>query len=512
MTWAIATPHTAATRAGANAFETGANAVDAALTAACALAVVYPHMCSPGGDVIALVREADGAVHAVNGSGRAARGLSAEAARDGVPATGPLTITVPGAVSAWETLATRWGSRPLAAAIEPAIAYARDGIRVAPSLAGSIAYESGLMAANSGLADVFMPGGKPLLGGEMLVQPALARTLETLAREGAPALYGGEVGHALVDGLGEVGSPLALEDFSTHATDVDTPLSGSYRGYEILTSGPNSQGFVLLQILAALERLDLADALGADAPLLAQLFRETAADRDRHLADPASMAVRVEELLSGEHIERIASAVRRSGGSSAPPPPPPASGDTIALVTADGSGNAVSLIQSLYGAFGSGILEPRTGIILQNRGACFSSDPMSPNAIAPGKRPLHTLMPVMLHRGGRVFSVNGTMGGRVQPQIHAQILLRLLGGASPVDSVGDPRFIVDDGYAPGDTDVFVEEDAEEARSAFGAAGVPVAVGGHHDEEAGHAQLILALADGSFAAASDPRADGSAETD
>ena len=497
--WAIATPHTAATAAGRAAFESGGNAVDAALAAACAIAVVYPHMNAAGGDVMALVH--DGAAHAVNGSGRAPAGI-----RPGpVPLRGVGAITVPGAVRAWETLAERWGSWPLARALQGAAALAHGGVAVAPSLARTIVDCRELIAADAGLEAVFAPGGRLLAEGDTLAQERLGATLERLAERGAGDLYAGETGAMLVAGLGALGAPMALADLEAHRTHVAPALRHRVLDEDYLTMGPNSQGYLLPLIMDVVARAGLREPFGRGAPLLASVFASAAWDRDRHLADPAAMRVGVEELLSDAHVQAIAD--EAVGGPRAGWPR--ATGDTIALVAADGSGLAVSLIQSIYYGFGSGVLEPQTGILLHNRGACFSADPESPNAPAPGKRPLHTLMPLMVEREGRVRWVAGTMGGHAQPQIHAQLLLRRSAGAHAQAAVAAPRFIVGD-EEPGAA-IAVESGLDSAWQAFtewGAAPVAIPAG---SGLAGHSHAIAVGDDGAFAAGSDPRADGAAAT-
>ncbi|HEY3764872.1 MAG TPA: gamma-glutamyltransferase [Gaiellales bacterium] len=501
--YAIATPHLAATEAGRTAFEAGGNAVDAALAAACVLTVVYPHMNAVGGDVMALVH--DGRAHAVNGSGRAPAGLSAGAVARGVPVRGVGSITVPGAVRAWQTLADRWGTRPLSRALLGAAAVAHEGVAVAPSLARSLADASELIAADAGMRAVFAPGGTALREGDRLVQEQLARTLERLAAVGPDDLYTGETGELLVSGLAALGCELTAADFAAHRTDVDEALRGRLGDEQILTMGPNSQGFSLIQIMAAVDRLALERPLGADARLLAAVFRESARDRDAHLADPAAMRTPVGELISDTHIAELAARAAASAGAG-PARVRPA-GDTIALVAADDSGLAVSLIQSIFFGFGSGVLEPRTGILCHNRGACFSPDPASPNALGAGKRPLHTLMPVVVERDGRAAWVAGTMGGRAQAQIHAQLLLHRRAGADPAAAVAAPRMIV--GEAGLDDEVCIEADHAGARAAFpGTDPAPLVIPARSDA-AGHAHAIAFRADGTFAAGSDPRADGGA---
>jgi gamma-glutamyltranspeptidase len=494
--YAVATPHTAATAAGAAAFEAGGNAVDAALAAACAIAVVYPHMNAVGGDVMALVH--DGEAHAVNGSGRAPAALPPGP----VPLRGVGAITVPGAARAWHTLAGRWGSLPLSRALLGAAALAHDGVPVAPSLARTARDCEDVIRADAGLAGVFAPGGALVREGDRLVQPALGDTLERLAARGADDLYEGETAGMLAAGLRELRAPLAAADLAAHRTDVSPALRHTVGADAYLTTGPNSQGYVLPQIMDVLARLRPDEPFAGDAPVLAAVFAATAADRDRHLADPAAMLVAVAELLADDHVQAIADAAAGDREAAWPR----ATGDTIALVTADAN-LRVSLIQSIYDGFGSGVLEPRTGILLHNRGACFSADMQSPNAPAPGKRPLHTLMPLMAERDGRVAWVAGTMGGHAQPQIHAQLLLRRRAGADAQAAVAAPRFIVGE-EEPGSA-IAVEAGLDPAWSAFvkdGAEPLAIPAG---SGLAGHSHAIAIGADGSLDAGSDPRADGAA---
>jgi gamma-glutamyltranspeptidase/glutathione hydrolase len=403
-------------------------------------------------------------------------------------------------------MAQRWGSRPASAAIEVAAGMAEDGVPVAWSLAEALTYEPGLVAADAGMRSVFMPGGRTLRMGDTLLQPALGATLRRLAANGADELYRGETGARLVAGLAALGCRLTEADLAAHRADVEPALSATVGDLELHTMGPNSQGFCLLQIMATVAHLGLDDPLGAGAPVLASLFRESARDRDAHLADPAAMAGPVEALLTPEHIAGLAQ--RAAASATRPEMTTPAHGDTIAVVAADANGLSVSLIQSIFSGFGSGVLEPETGILMHNRGACFSSDPASPNALGPGKRPLHTLMPLVGTRAGRAAWVAGTMGGRAQAQIHAQMLLRRAAGADVATAVSAPRMIVGD-LELGGRGVAVEENFATARDALGRAGVEPDLMPRLSEAAGHAHAIVPLGDGRFEAASDPRSDGAA---
>lgn len=518
----MASPHEAATAAGGRAVEAGGNALDAALTASAVLSVVYPHMCSPGGDLFALVREPDGRVTVINSSGAAPARADPEALRRAgsqMPVAGPHTITVPGVVAGWAALADMGARRGLAAALRPAIELARAGVPVSRSLAASLARVGDLLAEDPGMAEVFRPGGRLLELGDPLRQPALAVSLEVLAERGPAALYGGDLGDRLVRGLGQLGSPLSLEDLASHRVERRPPLTGRYRDVEVLTAPPNSQGFVLLEILAAAERLggeeggEALDPLGPEAPVLAEVFRLASVDRDRLLADPRRVPVPIEEVLTAAHIEELCARARASLGAPRPSGSrrDPPRGDTAAVVVADSDGWAASVIQSIFHEFGAGILEPTTGIICHNRGSLFSLDPRSPNVLEGGKRPAHTLMPVLVSRRGELAAVAGTMGARAQPQILAQVLIRLLAlGWEPAAAVDAARWIVGGQETGGSPDeVLIEGRAAAALGPrFRAAGFSVTPLPDRDEEVGHAQLIR-VQGGSLEAATDPRADGAA---
>lgn len=514
-TWAAATPHTLATEAAAVAFERGGNAIDAALAAATTLAVVYPHMCGVGGDLFAIVQHPAGDAVAINASGRApaAADPRAAAAEGGgrMPEHGPSTVTVPGAVSGWKALHDQGANLPWSDAFTAAIAYAHGGVTVAPSLAAELIEDADRLSADPGLAAVFFPGGMPAAVHTQVRQPALGETLRAIAERGPEVWYGGEVGEHYAEGLRAMGVPIDLTDMVAHGADLGAPLRAGFGEVDVLVHPPNSQGFVLLETLAVIERLGLyPDPLGVDAGTLALVFRATARDRDRHLADAERMIVHASTLLDDGHLGAVADLVREGV-----PGPPVSSGhhggDTIGLVTADAEGRGVSLIQSLYDGFGSGLLEPATGVVAQSRGACFTLEPGHPNLLSAGARPAHTLMPVALERAGRFEAVAGTMGGHAQPQIHTEILLRVFRlGMSPAEAIAAPRWLVGGMSPEGETPSVVVEAGvpERTIASLGSAGYQVLTVGERDGAAGHAHMIRATADG-FEAGSDPRADGGA---
>jgi gamma-glutamyltranspeptidase len=513
--YGAATPHRPATDAAVAAFTAGGNAVDAALAAAAVLTVTYPHNCALGGDLFALVRAPDGRTMSGNAGGPAgarADRRALRAAGPAMPVTGAKTVTVPGLVAGWADVHALGARRPWAAALEPATAFAEDGVAVAPRLAGAIA-ECAPTAADPGLRDVFVPGGRPLVAGDTLRQPALAGTLRAIAAGGASAFYRGDVGRRLAAGLASAGADVTVEDLAGFAPETGEALRGRFGPLDVLTSPPNSSGVLVLQALAALEAAGLADPLGTDAGTLAEILRLGDHDRSRLLGDPGSAPFDPEAWLGAARIDELVADARRAAAGHRLPASVWANaaprGDTAAIVTWDADGWAVSLIQSLLHFFGAQVLEPSTGVLLHNRGASFSLDAGHPNALAPGRRPAHTLMPLMVEEDGRLAGVLGTMGGKVHAQIHVQVLLRLLAGRPPQEAVDAPRWVVG-GIEIGEPDDMIRiEDgcADATRDALARATLnplPVPRG---SEWLGHAQAIWLRPPGG--AGSDFRADGAA---
>ena len=520
--WAVAAPHAEATDAAAEVFRTGGNAVDAALAAAAMLTVVYPNQCSVGGDLLALVGTADGDVRVVNSSGRAPRAVDVAALtadHDVMPVDGALPVTVPGVVAGWGALADRWGTRPLATALGPAGAAAREGVAVAPGLARDLRLEQHRLARDPGASAVFFADGAVLSAGQTLRQPQLARTLALLADQGPAAMYGGEVGEKLVELLANHGSAMTVTDLAEHTAELASAHSAVYDGVEYLSSAGNSQGLYFLQALRALEvvRADRGqvDPLGRDAGVVAAVLGRAAADRDRYCADPAWSPSPIDELLSDSYVRRIAKRAT-SGAPSRPAGQVKASGDTVAVVAADADGTWVSLIQSVFHAFGAALLDPATGIVLHNRGASFALDPTSPNVLAGGKRPLHTLMPVLVREAGELVGAHGAMGGRAQPQVHTHLALHLAAGASLGPTMAAPRWVLgpmEAGATAGAGVVKAERDVPaEGVRAIERAGFAVEEIDSHDDGAGHGQLVRkvpGVGGPELTAATDPRADGAA---
>jgi len=499
------------------AFAGGGNAVDAALHAAVTLAVVYPHMCGVGGDLFALVQNPDGKLVAIDSSGRAPAGADPEGLRaahgTSMPDSGPETITVPGAVRGWAAVHGQGAVLPWRQAFGAGID-AADGFPISRDLAWSIAQRADELRSDPGFAEVFFTRGIPSEG-DRLAQPALARSLRTLAEDGDDAFYAGEIGARFVGGLRALGTPISTDDLAGHTADLLPPLRGRYRTLDVSVTPPGSQGFVLLEALAAVERLAIdPDPIGSDAGTLARVLMAASSDRDRHLADPEAMTIHVSALLDDGHMAALCDAVRggsQGGHPASSPRPPHVPGDTVALVAADAEGWGVSLIQSLYSGFGAGILEPSSGIVPHDRGACFTLEPGHPNAIAPGKRPAHTLMPVAVHRDGDLVALAGTRGGHGQPQIDFMTLVRVFDlGLDAFEAVAGPRWLVG-GMSPLRGEPWIEAEGavpEEVRDSFGSSGFRVKTLGPMDRAVGHAQLIR-IDGATLAAGSDPRADGGA---
>ena len=504
--WAIATPHSLATEAGAEAFARGGNALDAALAAAASLTVVLPDNCSVGGDLIALVRDPSGETTVVNASGPAAIRTSAEdlRARHGreMPLFGAEAVTVPGLLGGWEALWERGARLPWASVFAAAIAQAREGVPTARSVAYALADQRARLSADAGMREVFCPDGRPLEADAALRQPRLADALEQIAAAGVRAFYAGDLGSSWLANLARAGSMLTADDLESFAPEITAALRATRHGQELLTAPPNSQGALLLMILGALEDDPLLDPLSANAPRLAAAFREATAARESFLADPR---------FSEGPSELVARALGPGGGAPSNAPTaglrPAARGDTVAVVAADSEGRAVSLIQSLFFAFGAGILDPATGISAHNRGGFFSLEPSSPNAIEPGKRPAHTLMPVIVEERGSLRAVLGTMGGSAQPQILTHALLHVRRGLPCDSALAAPRWLL----TAGDRAEVVAEPSvpAEAVSALRGAGWPTRTISPAQGDAGQAQLIVRGAGGSYEAASDPRSQGAA---
>jgi gamma-glutamyltranspeptidase / glutathione hydrolase len=463
----IATSQPLASAAGLQVLQSGGNAVDAAVTAAAVLAVVEPTMTGVGGDVFAIVYDSrTKRLRGLNSSGRAGARADADALiAKGIPtmpAEGAYPITVPGAVAGWAELLAQHGTIPLARALDPGIRYAREGFPVSEIIAGQWAAAAPRLDAAA--AAVFLPAGRAPRSGEVFRNPDLARTLEQIARDGRDAVYQGPIGAAIARDNQARGGFLTAEDFAAHHADWVDPISTTYRGYELYELPPNTQGFVALEMLNILEGYDVA-ALGHNTAdyvhRLAEAKRIAFADRAAHLADPALVPPStLAALISKDYAATRRREIHDDRASRAYPPGAAFDGrdrgDTVYLAVADGQGNVVSFINSLFSDFGSGICTPGTGVMLHNRGLGFTLEQGHPNRLAPGKRPLHTLVPAFLMKDDKPFMAFGVMGGDNQAQAHVQIVANVVDFGMNVQEAGDaPRvrhldegLAVESGIAP----------------------------------------------------------------
>ena len=445
----IATSQPLASAAGLDVLRQGGNAIDAAVTAAAVLAVVEPTMTGPGGDVFAIVYDATShTLRGLNSSGRAGSDADADAllARGvtGMPSAGGRAVTVPGAVAGWAELLERHGTITLKTALAPAIAYAREGFPVAEIVADQWADAVDVVSGDPAAAAVFLPNGAAPAHGAIFRNPDLARTLEQIGEQGRDAFYTGRIAAAIVAAVRQRGGVLTEADLAGHMSNWVDPIRTSYRGYDVCEMPPNTQGFVALEMLNILEGYDIA-SMGHNSAeylhLLVEAKRIAFADRSAHLADPAHVP---QPLLDGLISKAYAETRRRDiDPRRAAAHASPASfdgrdlGDTVYLAAADGQGNAISLINSLFGSFGSGVVAPGTGVVLHNRGAGFTLQRNHPNRLAAGKRPLHTLVPGFIMKDGKPLMPVGVMGGDNQAQAHAQVVVNLVDFGMNVQEAGD---------------------------------------------------------------------------
>jgi gamma-glutamyltranspeptidase / glutathione hydrolase len=462
---AVSSDHPLASAAGYEVLRRGGNAIDAAVTMAGVLAVVRPHMNGVGGDAFALIRNGrTGEVAALNGSGRSGALATPDFFRakglDRIPSAGAASVSVPGAVGAWAAALERHGTISLAEALAPAIRYAEDGFPVTTRLASDI------RGASRGLNDagraLYLPGGEPPPFGSLLKNPALARTLRTIAAEGAAALYGGSIGQRLAAFIEREGGHLRAADFAAHRTDWTQPIEIEYLGYRVLAFPPPTQGVTLLQQMRMHQALGNPKDLGLNSAAylnrMIEVGRIAFADRDRWIADPEHVDVPVDRLLDpayaaervrafvpGRPAERYESGIGTAATSSSSDRPE-GDGDTVYLTVVDAQGNAVSWIQSLFSSFGSGLVEPETGVVLQNRGALYVLEEGHPQRVAPRKRPFHTLTPHMALRGDDLAFTFGSPGGDGQTQTHIAVFHNLaLFGMTPQQAIEHARYRFDDG-------------------------------------------------------------------
>ena len=517
---AVSSDHPLATAAGYAVLQNGGNAVDAVVTMAGVLAVVRPHMNGVGGDAFGIFLDgATGDVVGMNGSGRAGAlatpSFFEQAGRESIPGSGPLSVSLPGAVAAWDDALARFGTISLREALAPAIAYARDGFPVSTHLASDIA--GGARSLNEPALGLYLPDGSPPPVGSLLKNPALAGTLEKIASEGKDGFYLGQPAKTIAAFLEREGGYLRAPDFAAHQTTWSAPVEGTYLDHRILVLPPNTQGIAQISLMEMAAEYDLA-AMGHNTEeylhTLIEIKKLAFADRDRWVADPEFADIPVDALLDPQYLreraldigdtaaENVASGIEGPVAAQARQGDADDSGDTVYITAVDQWGNAVSWIQSLFATFGSGLLEPETGVVLQNRGALFTLEATHPNVVAPGKRPYHTLTPLMaLNQDGSLAFTLGTPGGDSQTQSLIQIVNNVfLFGMTPQAAIEAPRFR---SYNSLRVD-FEDRISPDVLSLLGERGHDPRVIHGWTATFGGAQMIRVEASGTITAAADPR--------
>jgi len=510
----VATSQPLAAMAGLQALMDGGNAADAAVTTAAMLNVVEPMSTGIGGDCFALIFEAkSGQVIALNGSGRAPAALTFEEAQrlglKEIPLTGPLPVTVPGAVSGWAALLERFGTKSLADCLAPAIATAEEGFPVSERISAGWQRSMDKLSQDPEASRVYLPVPKP---GSLHRQADLARTFRTIAAGGAEAFYHGPLADQIAACVQSRGGYLTAGDLAAHTATWQTPIRTAYHQVEVLEHPPNGQGLAALIALNIVESYRLGDTDYFDPArwhVMIEAMRLGMADAARYVADPAMAEVPVQGLISKEYAARRRALIRPDRSLEIVAPGQPEHRDTVYLTAVDEQGNAVSFINSLYYGFGSGLVVPGTGICLQNRGACFTLEPGHPNVLAGGKRPYHTIIPAMALRDGRLWLSFGVMGGFMQPQGHLQVLINLVDyGLNPQAALDAPRFRVDE---KGGTGVAIETGVPlKTRKALAAMGHDVQPETTFAPLFGSGDIIAVDAEtGVLWGGSDPRKDGCA---
>ena len=439
----VATSQPLAAQAGLRILMQGGNAVDAAVATAAVLNVVEPMSTGVGGDLFALtyVAKTD-ELTALNGSGRAPLAISIESLKrlgeTDMPESGPLSITVPGTVDGWATLLERHGTMPLSEVLKSAIEYAERGFPVSEIIATGWREVEELLQGTAYLIHDRAPRAS-----EVFRNPELARTLRTIAEGGRDAFYHGALAETIAQHIQSLGGFLSIDDLAQHASTWDEPISTEYHDVKVVECPPNGQGIVALLALNILEGVDLP-SLGYGSPAyyhhILEALKLAFADGFAHIADPRKVQVPIEKMLDKRYAATRRSQISERASlhnvSGIP------RGDTVYLTVIDKDRNACSFINSIYYGFGSGVVVPGTGIVMQNRGALFSLDEKHPNALAPGKRPFHTIIPAMAFKAGHLWSSFGVMGGHIQPQGHVQVLLNTIDfGMNPQQALDAPRAV-----------------------------------------------------------------------
>ena len=442
-----------ATQVALDILKAGGNAIDAAIAANALLGLVEPTGNGVGGDLFAIVWDAETKqLYGLNASGRSPRSLTIdyfkEKGYDKIPAYGPLPVSVPGCVDGWFELHKRFGTMNMDQILKPAITYAREGFPLTELIAYYWAGNARSLSKYPNISDVYMPGGKAPGKGEIFKNPYLASTLEAIAEGGRDAFYKGEIAKTIDTFMKEQGGFLSYEDLASHSSEWVEPVSANYRGYDVWELPPNGQGIAALQILNILEGYDIG-SMGFGSSDYVHHFVEAKKlafeDRAKYYADPAFNQLPVEELISKEYAAKRAELINPRRASRNLDAGEMEHGNTIYLTVADSHGNMISLIQSNFRGLGSGMCPPGLGFILQDRGELFTLEEGHYNVYEPGKRPFHTIIPAFITKDGLPYMSFGLMGGSMQPQGHAQIVVNMIDFGMNLQEAGDAPRIRHDG-------------------------------------------------------------------
>ena len=443
-----ATSQPLATQVALDILKKGGNAIDAAIAANAVLGVVEPTGCGVGGDLFAIIWSGEKQkLYGLNASGRSPRSLKLDYLKNQgyefIPSTGPLPVSVPGCVDGWFEMHDMFGRLPMRDILQPAISYARDGFPVTEVIAYYLDKGTQALKDFPNIKETYMPGGKAPAKGEVFKNPRLASTLDKIAKGGRNEFYRGSIAKAIDAFMKSHGGFLSYDDLSRHSSEWVEPVSSSYRGYDIWELPPNGQGIATLQILNILEGFDL-EQMGFGSAEYIHLFTEAKKlafeDRAKYYADPRYSAVPMTQLISKKYAAERRKLINPEKASKIFDPGKIEAGNTIYLTVADKYGNMVSLIQSNYRGMGSGMCPTGLGFVLQDRGEMFSLDKGHANVYAPGKRPFHTIIPGFITKNGKPWISFGVMGGDMQPQGHAQIIINLIDFKMNLQEAGDaPR-------------------------------------------------------------------------
>jgi gamma-glutamyltranspeptidase/glutathione hydrolase len=443
----VCASHPLAAQIGLDVLKAGGNAVDAAVAASAALALMEPTSCGIGGDLFAIVYDAKTRkLSGLNASGPVPKNATlkyfADKKLDAVPERGPLAWSVPGCVEGWNQLRRKFGTKTFEELLAPSIRYAEAGVPVPEVIAGYWKASERMLARDPGLRETFLIDGRAPKAGEVFRNPHLARSYRLIAEQGRDAFYRGDIAKAILKLSDAEGGLFAAADFADYRAEWIDPVSTTYRGYDVWELPPPGQGIAALQMLNTLEPHDLK-ALGPNSPdywhLLVEAKKLAFADRAKYYTDPKFAAVPTGRLISKGYAAERARLIdpKKAGVGVEAGDALVGKADTIYLCVVDKNHNCVSLIQSNYMGFGSGLSAPGTGFGLQNRGCLFSLDPGHANKLEPGKRPFHTIIPAMVTKAGAPFFTFGVMGGDMQPQGHLQVLVNLLDFGMGVQAAGD---------------------------------------------------------------------------